>query len=112
MKSRLLPIWAGLALGVATITAHAEEPSTVPCKWSLFPDKTPEQRAGYCGKVHCLAIPTNTQAYIGYYVGGGSPYKHETKCTGEVDGIWGWDYQGRYLPRRIVLGLTRDRYQG
>jgi hypothetical protein len=63
------------------------------------------------------AKPSETKAYIGYYVGGGSPCHGSCKlCScahppAPGDGTWGWDYQGCLLPRKVYLWWWH-KYQG
>jgi hypothetical protein len=63
-------------------------------------------------RIACWAIPSNSKAYAGYYVGGGSAF-----CCGqprlETEGTWGWDYRGCWLPHRVFLQWWHGRhYQG
>jgi hypothetical protein len=70
------------------------------------------QRAGYPDCISILAIPTNTCAYHGYYVGGGA-LGYGKFCRCEDQGTWGWDYFGRCFTRRVRLGWTHPpREQG
>src|SRR5262245_41064517 len=48
-------------------------------------------RAGYPWHVGDWAKPTNTCAYSGYYVGGGS-CRNRNDCRCPDQGTWGWDY--------------------
>jgi hypothetical protein len=69
------------------------------------------QRAGNPQRVAWYAVPTDTDSYIGYYVGGGAPCRGESRSVNE--GTWGWDYQGWLFPRRVALGWWHGRrYQG
>jgi len=57
------------------------------------------------------ARPSETPAYTGYYVGGGSAFGGS--CRTPEEGTWGWDYQSYLLPRRVVLYWSHGRrYQG
>jgi hypothetical protein len=56
------------------------------------------------------AHPSETPAYTGYYVGGGSACGGS--CHRPEEGTWGWDYKTYFLPRRVVLYWSRGRYQG
>jgi hypothetical protein len=48
------------------------------------------------------AKPQAVCDYVGYYVGGGAPRRcGRTRCPDE--GTWGWDYHGRWFPRRVRL---------
>src|SRR5436305_647792 len=88
-------VWlaAGLAAGGIAGAVMGSEP---PCD-----GEHAQQRAGCPQKVACYALPSETSAYVGYPVGGGSP------CCGDhprpCEGTWGWDYQGCLLPRRVFL---------
>jgi hypothetical protein len=67
--------------------------------------------SGYHGRVACWALPTNTKAYTGYYVGGGQAVGGSGRYTDE--GTWGWDYRGLVLPSRVALWFNHGaRYQG
>jgi hypothetical protein len=70
------------------------------------------ERAGYPWCQGRWAQWQNPCDYIGYYVGGGAPGpKSRDRCPDE--GTWGWDYQGRKLPRIVRLGWTNPpRRQG
>jgi hypothetical protein len=86
------------------------------CEWYRYLPCWPapehsHERAGYGGKLSCITQPTDTPAYVGYYVGGGAVCCGEPRCLDE--GTWGWDYQGCLLPRRIILQWWHGRhYQG
>jgi hypothetical protein len=58
--------------------------------------------------IACWAHPSNTKAYCGYYVGGGS-----VGCRGQprlaTEGTWGWDYHGCWLPQRVFLQWWHGR---
>ena len=66
------------------------------------------ERAGHPDCIAPCAAPSVTPAYIGYYVGGGSPKKGMP--PGPEQGTWGWDYSGRCFHRRICL-LWNCRHQ-
>jgi hypothetical protein len=67
--------------------------------------------AGCAEKVAWYARPSETPAYVGYYVGGGAAVGGS--CRHSDEGTWGWDYQGWFLPRRVLLYWTHGcRYQG
>jgi hypothetical protein len=69
-------------------------------------------RAGYPHCLSILAIPSNTCAYDGYYVGGGA-LGCGNECRCQDQGTWGWDYFGRCFTRRVRLGWTHPpREQG
>lgn len=70
-----------------------------------------ESRAGYLGRVAWWAAPSETPAYSGGYIGGGRVFKGEPRFVHE--GTWGWDYEGRFLTRRVFLNWGHGRrYQG
>jgi hypothetical protein len=70
-----------------------------------------DRRTGYPREISCLAAPSDTGSYIGYYVGGGAPCRGDAPCAGE--GTWGWDYSGCVFHRRVALGWWHGRrYQG
>ena len=59
----------------------------------------------------CYARPSDTGRYVGYYVGGGSPYRGDAPAPDE--GVWGWDYAGVcFWPRIALLWNHGRRYQG
>lgn len=62
-------------------------------------------RAGWPWCSWVWARPQNPCEYTGYYVGGGAPGpRSRERCRDE--GTWGWDYQGKKLPRLVRLGWT------
>lgn len=67
-------------------------------------------RAGCPLQVACYAVPSDAPQYVGYYVGGGSAIGGTHRYCDE--GTWGWDYQGRFLPHRVLLYWSHWRYQG
>lgn len=57
------------------------------------------------------AVPSDTGRYIGYTVGGGSPFRGDDRLPHE--GVWGWDYSGfPYRPRIMLLWNHGRLYQG
>jgi hypothetical protein len=64
-------------------------------------------RAGNPLRISPHASPTDTPAYIGYYVGGGSACGGEPRRVEE--GTWGRDYEGLWLPRHVWLGWSHGR---
>jgi hypothetical protein len=70
-----------------------------------------DHRAGHPLQTSPHAKPTQTPAYLGYYVGGGAPC---AGCPRRIeDGTWGRDYIGLHLPRLVDLGWSHGRrYQG
>lgn len=60
-------------------------------------------------RIACWAMPSNTKAYRGAYLGGGCP----CLCLGqprlEMEGTWGWDYYGYWIPQRVFLRWWHDR---
>jgi hypothetical protein len=67
-------------------------------------------RAGCPLQVAWYAVPSDRPQYVGYYVGGGSAIGGTHRGCDE--GTWGWDYQGRFLPHRVLLYWSHWRYQG
>lgn len=66
---------------------------------------------GHPEEISCLAAPTDTGHYCGYWVGGGAPCLGDARCPWE--GTWGWDYCGLIVPKRVALGWFHGRrYQG
>jgi hypothetical protein len=60
-----------------------------------------------------LLLPSDTGSYVGYYVGGGCAQPRHAEPRLPDEGTWGWDYQGWFLPRRVILGWWHGRrYQG
>ena len=69
------------------------------------------ERAGHPEEVAKCAAPSDTGAYVGYPVGGGAPCRGDGPCV--EDGTWGWDYEGRWVPSKVILGWWNGRrYQG
>jgi hypothetical protein len=90
----------GFALNLFAGAALADDDSAPPAtchRWYQLP-------------IAPWAQPSNTPAYVGYYVGGGCAWYGEPRRPDE--GTYGWDYQGCYLPRRVWLAWCRCRYQG
>src|SRR5262249_25055543 len=69
-----------------------------------------ELRAGHPSCISRLARPSDTGAYDGYYVGGGSPCRGDGHS--EDEGTWGWDYFGRYWKSKVALLWSHGRPQG
>ena len=65
------------------------------------------ERAGYPDEVSDCAAPSDTGAYVGYQVGGGATCQGDGPCI--EDGTWGWDYEGRWLPSKVILGWWHGR---
>lgn len=66
-------------------------------------------RAGYSDQLSCLASPSVTPNYCGYYVGGGCACGGGP--PGPLQGTWGWDYcHTCCLAHRVALGWCH-RYQ-
>lgn len=102
-RSRPMLLGASLAGVLLAGTIHGGDPT--------YDADHAQQRAGCPNKVACYAHPSETTAYVGYRVGGGSP------CYGghpsPAEGTWGWDYQGCLFPRRVFLCWWHGRcYQG
>jgi hypothetical protein len=88
---------------------HREEGTPEPGPPRYFPHT--HQRAGYPTEISCMAGPTNTPSYGGYWVGGGTA--HGGCGRGPAVGTWGRDYTGTFLPRNVFLGWSYGRrYQG
>lgn len=71
---------------------------------SLYEPATCEEieRNGNPWNCFCWAKPQVACDYVGYYVGGGAPRRFgRPRCPSE--GTWGWDYFGRWYPRRVRL---------
>jgi hypothetical protein len=64
-------------------------------------------RAGFPLDVSKHAKPTNTPAYVGYYLGGTLAHGGDGRYREE--GTWGWDYVGAHLPRNVGLGWGHGR---
>jgi hypothetical protein len=96
-------IGTGLALGAAAARADQAPPASA----------YPSCRSPYLLEVSPLAKPGRTPAYVGYYVGGGSPCHHNGDARLPGEGTWGWDYSGSCLHRRVWLDWFHGRrYQG
>ncbi len=93
-------LFLGAAAALLAVSAAFGRP---PC------DDHTMERAGHPDCISWLARPSSTSAYTGYYVGGGSPCKGMP--PGPEQGVWGWDYSGRFFHRRVSL-LWNCRYQG
>jgi hypothetical protein len=95
---------AGLAAGLLLSSARSDPPPEAPAH-----DHPP----GGPPPVAPWAIPSNTPAYIGYYVGGGCPYPHLGDGRQPQEGTWGWDFAGRCFWRKVdLLWWHGRRYQG
>lgn len=111
----VLAIAGGPSLAAAEWHGCARPGETLRRWWTWLPCwPLPEhsaRRAGYDGSISPLAMPTDAPGYVGYYVGGGAACGGEPRYAQE--GIWGWDYQGILLPRRVSLSWWHGRkYQG
>ncbi len=90
--------WLGVIAGVA-------------CSAAVAAGQSSDCQSGSCGGPSCLARPSDTGRYFGYYVGGGSPFRGDERLPSE--GIWGWDYGGfHFVPRVDLLWNHGARYQG
>jgi hypothetical protein len=112
---RTAALAAALLGGLLTATARGQNPDVEePPRPHYFPADDPHhtmQRAGYPDRVACWAAPSETPAYVGYWVGGGSPCKGRSPMPSE--GTWGWDYAGRCIPRNVALKWwLKPKYQG
>jgi hypothetical protein len=93
---------AGVILGAAAGAAQA---------WDCQDGHYPVGNPGHPEEISCLAAPSDTGHYCGYYVGGGAPCRGDARCPWE--GTWGWDYCGLILPKHVMLGWYHGRrYQG
>jgi hypothetical protein len=69
-------------------------------------------RAGHPEMVSRWAIPSVTPAYSAGWVGGSTLLRGQPRHI-HSDGVWGFDYDGWLLNRRIWLGWSHGRrYQG
>src|SRR5438046_2744401 len=76
-------------------------------------DPAGHARAGYPLVVSPWARPSDTGRYIGYTVGGGALSYRKGEPPLPDDGTWGWDYQGGFFRRRVILNWWHGRrYQG
>lgn len=90
-------LWSLTTFGLAGVLALAEPPS----------------HPGVPPSVSRWAVPSDTGRYIGYYVGGGAWRYRRAEPPGPDDGTWGWDFQGGFFRRRVILGWWHGRrYQG
>lgn len=93
-------------LGVTTLGAYLCWAGIAEGEDPVHPDHT-LQRAGNPQLVSPRARPSDTGAYCGYYVGGGSPCRGDAPTV--LEGTWGWDYEGWCLCRIINLGWWHGR---
>ncbi|MBY0229547.1 MAG: hypothetical protein K2W96_09735 [Gemmataceae bacterium] len=70
------------------------------------------ERAGNPQAVSPHARPSDTGAYVGYQVGGGSWSRKRGEEPTPEEGTWGWDYAGWCLPSRVILGWWHGKPQG
>ncbi|MBW3596724.1 MAG: hypothetical protein KY475_05550 [Planctomycetes bacterium] len=69
-------------------------------------------RAGYPDTLSRWAVRSVTPAYSAGWVGGGTLLPGQPRYI-HADGVWGFDYDGWLLNRRIWLGWSHGRrYQG
>jgi hypothetical protein len=105
---------AGIVSGPIGPAAFAEEgkpPSCWAAWWSRKSMDHSLERAGHPEQSSCLAQPSDTGDYGGYYVGGGCAFGGHYPCADE--GTWGWDYAGWLVPRKIFLLWSHGQcYQG
>ncbi len=94
-KSLLALAGAGLVWGAAAAAARADG-----CEDGCH-------RAGCPQCISCIAAPSDTGHYVGYYVGGGAPCRGDYRCPWE--GTWGWDYCGLIVPKHVALGWLHGR---
>jgi hypothetical protein len=117
-KSCLLVLGAALALLRFAPTAFSQQsplpfiaaPSPSPSASAEPPrvEQPPARLRTGPPRIACWAMSSNTKAYGGYYLGGGT-----ASCRGQprlvTEGTWGWDYQGWLMPRRIFLQWWHGR---
>ena len=60
-------------------------------------------RSGNPQEISPRARPSDGPGYTGYYVGGGAVSYRRGDGPSLGEGTWGWDYQGRFLERRVNL---------
>ena len=85
-------------------------PPQLPVKEDHPTGEHTQARAGCPINVAWYARPSDTGAYVGYYVGGGCGWRGQPRTPS--DGTWGWDYSGFFFPRRIALNWCHcRRYQ-
>lgn len=109
-RSIIAGITMGLILAMALGRTRAD-PDPPPVEKHSGED--PDCRAGHPHKVAWWAVPSVTPGSVGYYVGGGCALKKHAEPRAQDEGTWGWDYQGCWLPRRVILGWWHGRcYQG
>lgn len=102
IRRKLLAVW--LLLGSAAGVALADPPADLGCDHA---------RAGCPRQISPLAMPTNTPANCGGYVGGGCAFPRLADDRSPEEGTWGRDYVGWIIPRRVFLGWWHGRsYQG
>jgi hypothetical protein len=95
MQTSLTALFLALALGQCPV---------VP------PPENTMARAGCPQAVRPCARPSDTGRYVGYYVGGGTPWRGDGRAVNE--GTWGWDYR-RCLLGGVMLRWSHGcRYQG
>ena len=69
------------------------------------------QQAGCTMAIRKIAIPSNTEHYGSYWVGGGLPIFGDDPLPHE--GTFGWDYFGILFTKRVDLNFSHGRrYQG
>ena len=107
---RALPLACLAVLGALELGGvRGQQPAT-----ELLP--APPAASCPCGgppPVARWAHPSNTPAYIGYYVGGGCPFCRHGEPRYPCEGTWGWDYSGWCFHRKVDLLWWHGRcYQG
>jgi hypothetical protein len=73
-------------------------------------EESGEARAGNPSSVAPWAQPSDNGKYVGYEVGGGSACHRDGPLPDE--GTWGWDYEGHFIPSRVVLDWFHGKCQG
>lgn len=91
---RKLQTFGCLALVCLTPCARAQAPVEITSPW---------MRAGNPQETSHLAHPSDSGGFIGYYVGGGAVSVRRGDGPLINEGTWGWDFQGKYIMRRVNL---------
>src|SRR4029078_1927984 len=95
-------MWAAVALGFGlAIWLAPRLQADIPSQRCAAPCIDADTRAGNPRQISRWAQPSNTDDYVGYYVGGGAAKKGQARFVSE--GTWGWDYCGTWLHRRVGL---------
>lgn len=121
MSAYRVALAAGVLVAALSPTSGLTQETRSPLPYIVAPPNTGEApiveqpparlRSGP-PRIACWACPSNTCGCVGYYLGGGFAF-----CRGQprlpMEGTWGWDYRGHWIPQRILLLWTHGRcYQG